>query len=385
MKPASLSASATDKFQSCHADFWANYIIRARDLSGVAADLGTTCHSALQELVERGLHFPQQPLTVLIEIFDKHYDKMFPGDDSKRDDGRKMMRNWYERSGDDFWKGRTVLTTEVKKSFPVKLPDGTEIPFNYIFDRLDSIDGGRRIDVVDYKSVALPVQPEELPRRVQPRVYALATQIEYPDVEEIRVYYDLLRYEMVGYTFTREDNIATWRWLKALVQEIWDADGTQETINPNCRWCIRKIECKEFLKHDEVGGLLKISDPAIAADARAILEWKRAAIVNAINSLDEVIFQYAETAEVMEFQTEKTKVSIGVSGRREVDSERVANVVGPDLMSKYGNVGVTAIDAMLKAGELTDEQASEVRQLIRKKMTAPKIKTVPLTPFDEED
>lgn len=385
MKPTSLSASATDKFQACPADFKATYIDRAHDVSGVAADLGTVCHSALQELVERGLHFPQQPLTVLIEIFDRHYDKMFPADDSKREDGRKMMRNWYERSGDDYWQGRTVLSTEVKKSFPVKLPDGTEIPFNYIFDRQDSLRDGARIDVIDYKSVALPVQPEDLPRRVQPRAYALATQIEFPDAEEIRVYYDLLRYEMVGYTFTREDNIATWRWLKQIVQDIWDSDGTLEVINPNCRWCIRKLVCEEFLRHDEVGGMLKVSDPTYAADARAMLEWKRAAIVNAIQSLDEVLFRYAEQHEVLEFQTDKTKVSIGISGRREVDSERVANVVGPELMAKYGNVGVTAIDAMLKAGELTDEQASEVRQLIRKKMTAPKIKTVPLTPFDEED
>lgn len=384
MKPASLSASATDKFQSCPADFHASYIIRAHDLSGVAADLGTTCHSALEELVKRGLHFPQQPLTVLIEIFDRHYDLMFPGDDSKREDGRKMMRNWYERSGDDYWQGRTVLTTEVKKSFPVKLPDGTEIPFNYIFDRQDSLRDGARIDVIDYKSVALPVQPEELKRRVQPRAYSLATRIANPQVEEIRVYYDLLRYEMVGTTFTREDDIATWEWLKDLVQRIWDADGTEEIINPNCRWCIRKIACKEFLKHDEVGGMLSISDPAQAADARAILEWKRAAIVNAISSLDEVLFQYAETNEVLEFTTEKTKVNVGISGRREVDSERVAAIVGPELMAKYGNVGVTAVDAMIKAGEVTEEQASQLKQVTRKKMTAPKIKTVPLTPFDED-
>jgi hypothetical protein len=116
-----------------------------------------------------------------------------------------------------------------------------------------------------------------------------------------------------------------------------------------------------------------------------MLEWKRAAIVNAISSLDEVLFRYAEDNEVLEFTTNKTKVNVGITGRREVDSERVASIVGPELMAKYGNVGVTSVDAMIKSGEVTDEQASQLKQVIRKKMTAPKIKTTPLTPFDEED
>lgn len=384
MKPTSLSASAALKFLDCPADYKASYIDRAHDVSGIAADLGTVCHSALQELVERGLHFPQQPFTVLIEIFDRHYDIVFRGNEDKRAEGRKMMENWYGRCNDEYWEGRTVLTTEVKKNFPSpKFPDGTTIPVNYIFDRMDSV--GNRIEVIDYKSVAIPVQPEDLRRRVQPLIYGLAAQIEYPQAEEIRVYYDLLRYDLVGITLTKADNAATWAWLKKLILDMWASDGTEEIINPNCRWCIRKLICDEFLKHEAVGGPLSISDPATAADMRAILDWKRAAISKAIESLDDVIFEHAERTESTEFRTDKTIVTIGISGKREVDSERVAAIVGPDLMAKYGSVGVGIVDKMIKDGEVTNEQASQLRQITRKKMTAPKIKTVPITPFDGDD
>lgn len=382
MEPLTGSASAFLVFEGCEARFEATYVQRARDLSGSAANLGTACHAALERWVKEGLHFPQQPFLKLVEIFDEEYAKLF-ADNSRRAEGRKILENWYGRSGNEYWAGREVLSTEQKRNFTIKTPWNPDWPINYIFDRQDRKDDGE-IEVVDYKSVAMPVQPEELRERIQPRIYALATQIEYPDAEAIWVTYDLLRYECVSARFTREDNAATWRYLKELVLRIHESDGTRETLNPECRWCIRKLVCSELIRHQSVGGPMMITDLETAIDIRARLDWAQGALRNAVGELDDFILAECEEEDLVYTKTAQTEMKVTVSGRREVDSERLAPILGPDIMSRYGTIGVTTLDAILADEELTDDQRSQIRQMVRKKMGKPTVKTKPLHPFDSE-
>lgn len=384
MKPETLSATAILTFQGCEARFRANYIDRAKEMSGSAAELGTAGHNTLERWVVEGYHYPRHDYDLLREIFDEEYAKIFGSDNSRRDEGRKMMKNWWERSGDEYWEGRTVLSTEQKRTFDLKLPDGTVIPFTYIMDRMDELSNGD-IDVVDYKSVSAPVQPEEMKERIQPRSYALAAQIEFPDAPAIWMNFDLLRYDIVGQKFSREDNIKTWKYLQEVAQQILESDGTRETLNPECRWCVRKHECRTLNAHVDAGGVLGITELDDAIDRRAELNYKLGALRTVMDELDHMILDQFEEQELIDHQTANTKVNINVSSRREADSERIIKVIGPSIAARYGKIGVTDLDKILKDEELTDDQKSQLKQLVRKKLGKASVKTKPLHPFGEDD
>lgn len=382
MKPATGSASAFLVFEGCEARFNATHVLRAHDLSGSAADLGTVCHAALERWVKLGWHFPQQPFTKLVELFDEEYAKLF-SDDSRKAEGRKIMENWYKRSGDEYWAGRTVVSTEDKRFFTIKTPWDPAFPINYIFDRLDLVNG--EPEVVDYKSVAQPIQPEDLKRRIQPRLYALATQLEYPETKGIWVTFDLLRYDTVSARFSVEENRATYRYIKALCRRIHESDGTQETLNAECRYCIRKMHCKELRNHGEAGGVLALGDVDKAIDLRARLDWAIGAYMNLRTDLDDFIMQECEERETLEIKTANTELKVSVSGKREVDIERIAPILGPEIMAKYGSFGIGVLDKILEEEDLTEDQKSRVRQAVHKRMNKPTIKTKAIGAFAEED
>jgi hypothetical protein len=94
-----------------------------------------------------------------------------------------------------------------------------------------------------------------------------------------------------------------------------------------------------------------------------------------------MILDHMEKEELLEFETEEVTVKVGSSRRRDVDSAMVGRVIGEELMSKYGSVGVGALDKMLKSGELTDEQAEEIKGLIRYKNSSPSVKVQQKNPI----
>jgi hypothetical protein len=188
-------------------------------------------------------------------------------------------------------------------------PDFKTIPFTFIWDRCDRHDDGT-IEVVDYKTVIKPVQPNELKQRIQPRAYALAAMIKYPNATRILVTYDLLRYETVGTYFSREECIDTWRYLQALYVRILESDGTRETLNAECQYCVRKPVCKTLTEHSIGGGILGIDNPHDAADMRARLDGAQKALKSLIGELDALVLEYCEDAGLLEFDTGSTKVEI---------------------------------------------------------------------------
>ncbi len=381
MEPRTLSASACLVFEGCEARYKATYIERTPELSGSAANLGTACHEALQHWVEDGHHFPRAPFSKLEELFGVEYDRLFATNDRKAE-GVKMLRNWYDRSGDDYWEGRTVISTEDKLTFDLKTSKGV-LPFTYIIDRCDRLDDGT-IDIIDYKSVSAPVQPEEMKERIQPRAYALAAQIAYPDASGIWMSFDLLRYDIVGAKFDRDENVQTWKYLQNLAEKIYESDGTRETLNPECRWCVRAMSCETMQRHVSGGGVMSVTTLEDAANRRAELEWKRNALSGLLDQLDEYILDEMAEQEMTDLRTNTTEVKITASARREADSERIIKVIGPDLASRYGKIGVTDLDKIIKEEDLTDDQKSQLRQLVRKKFGKARIKTKSLTPFAED-
>jgi len=379
MIPKTLSASAALVFENCEARYKAEYIDRGRAVGGTAANLGTACHEALENWINGGHHLTSEPFSSMEEMFVIAYRKLF-SDDGRMAEGVEMLKRWYDRQD---WEGRTVLSTERKETFDLSTSAGI-IPVTYIWDRCDRLDDGS-IEVVDYKSVIQPVQPEDLKTRIQPRLYALAAQIKYPEATSIWVAFDLLRYDVVATRFSVEENRDTYKYIKELAERVIASDGTNETLNPECRWCVRKDACDALTRHAAVGGTLGITDPVAAADRRAQLQYARDGLNALIGELDDVVLEYMEEAELTEFQTGATAVKAASRGTRTIDSERAAKILGPDIMSRYGKLGITQVETILKTETLTDSEKSQIKQLIRKNYGKVSLSTKPMHPFGDDD
>lgn len=380
MLPKSLSATSASVFEGCPARYKAENIDRTPRITTVFADLGKAVHGAL-ELFVAGGYYKHPDLDVLLNLYREEYEKLFT-DDSKFDEGVEMLKRWFGRT--DLLDGRQILSTEKKSTFTLKTSAGP-LPFTYIFDRADYYPERKSITVVDYKTFIRPVKPEELRHKIQPRAYALAVAIEYKhlDPEYIWVDYDLLRYENVGLRFSREDNIATWRYLQSLAERIIADDGTTERLNPECKWCVRAAVCKTLLEHAAGGGILGISTLEEAIDRRAQAEYARTALNGVIRDLDEMILEEMEQKGLLEVKTDLTEATIEVKGRRAIDSERAAQILPPEFMARYGKLNVTAIDALLKDDSLDATTKAQLKQLITKQMGNPTVATKPLSPHED--
>lgn len=384
MEPASLSASAGLTFENCEAGYKASYIDKTPDMQGSAAGLGSACHGALELWVAQGHYLKNTDFGVLETLYGISYFQYFSGRE-RYDEGLKMLKDWHERQS---WYGREVLSTELKETFDLRftvLGEEKSVPFTYIWDRCDSLKDGDEIEVVDYKTVALPVQPEELKNRIQPRSYALAAQIKYPNAKRIWVTYDLLRYDKVGTVFTRDDNIATWRYLQELAARVWLSDGTKESLNPDCRWCVRKGDCKELMLHTKGGGVLGMQSIEEAVDERSRIDSAAAALRNYVAELDQFILSYMEENNLLEFRTERTEVKASMRQQRTIDREdQILALLPLDIVVRYGSIGVGNIDKILKEEDITDEVRSQIKSLIRRNPGKVSIKTKPLTALSEE-
>lgn len=381
MRPKSLSASAAAVFEACPARFHAEYILRAPDLSSEAADLGTVCHAALEDFVAAG-HEPPKDWPILEAAYFKHYEATFE-DDSRKAEGLSMVRTWHERT--DFV-NRVVLSTEKKSSFDIPTPFGP-IPFNYIWDRCDLLEGpwcaegGVRVEVTDYKTVSRPISPEGLKDKIQARCYGLAAQIAFPDAEQIWVTFDLLRYEPVGIVFTRDENVATWKYLKKLALRVLESEPV-ERLNGECHWCLRRCECTLLGEHVEAGGILSMGDVKEVSRKRHELGLKAKALAKVVEELDDFLVSWAEKEELLEWDVDDLHVALTARKTRTIDNQRAVELIGPELLQKYGNLTMTAVDKMLKDKALEPQVAAQVRDLIGVKFSEPTIKTFEKNPID---
>lgn len=376
MIPKTLSASAALVFESCEARYKAEYIDRIPDLSGKAGLLGSACHAALEFWVNTNQHTKPWPTVgdrrrAMQVVWETIYSDFF-SDRKPYDEGLKLLLAWVDRTD---WTDREVISCEVKETFPLPTSIG-DIPFTYIWDRCDRLSDGS-IEVVDYKTVIQPVGADELKERIQPRAYALAAAIKFPEATSIWVTYDLLRYTSVSAKFTREDNKTTWNYLKRLAEKIIASDGTNHTLNPECKWCVLKSSCPELLKHIDGGGVLSATSLNDVVDNRANLKYAADALYAAVTQMDEQILALAEEQELYEIETDQNKMKLNASARRKVENERALHALPEEVRLKYAKIGVGDLEKILAEEDLTDDQKSQLKQSISKEFGAIRVTTKP--------
>lgn len=384
MLPMTLSASALKVAVACLSRYEAEHFKRGAGMSGSAANLGTTLHSALESFII-GFKIKKDMkwnVETLLELFDKSFTENFGPDFTVPEykDGRQILVSWFHRpSTFETIIPAQVLSVETKNNFPLKVfynGQWVVIPFNYIFDRLDRIGDGE-YRVVDYKSNRMSLTVDELRDNIQARAYAIAVATKYSDAKRIWVQFDFLRHESIGVVFTREDNVASYRMLQRIAQRIVDQDPnekTPETLNPECLWCIRKATCETLASNVDVGGILAI-DANEAAVKYHDIKAKAKALDLLVSDLEKYLILHAASLGETDFETEDTQVRVFSGMRRKVDIEKVAQIVGPRIMQQYnGVIRVTDLDSLYNHPELTPGQKAAIRASITKVPGNPSVK-----------
>ena len=392
MKPKSLSATALQVAELCMARYTAENFHYSKGMGGFAASLGSACHGALELFVKSTKlegHPENWNLAYLLDMYRLSYMQVFGTVDCSGDifdDGVAMLTDWFKRTD---LVNTTVLSCEVKANFLVPTSAG-DIPFNYVWDRFDELGDGN-FRVVDYKTNRWGLRPEDLKKKIQARCYGLAAAIQLKNMgleyDRIWVEFDMLRHSPVGIVYTREENIATWQFIKDSAEKILatDPNNPPETLNNECRFCVRKQACNALKKNISVGGVFSVATAADAVDLRAALEYQRNGIAAAIAELDEVILADAKAQDVLEFESDMNRLKIGVTARKAVDAERAAMILGPAIFARYSKSSITMTDVnkLLKGTELDDEQKKQLQAAIYKNIGEPRVKIEPKNSLEE--
>jgi hypothetical protein len=385
MIPTSVSASALETASQCLARYKATAIQKGAGINNPAAMLGSTLHAALEKFVD--------PLMIkagvwdwdfLLTLYTHAFQDIFGSDEETRwfDDGKQILWNWFNRKDiQDDLREAEILSREVKENFPVPYKyEGNkyEVPLNYIMDRFDQL-GPNEYRVVDYKSQRLPLKPDELRRKIQAKVYALACQIKYPNAEKIWVQFDFLRYDRVAVLFTRDDNITTWRSIKRAVQRIVDTPENDplhpvpETLNENCRYCPRKYTCQTLQRNLRIGGVMGLEVDQLALiyhDLKSQLDGLK----QMTDEVEGMLIKHAVENDILEWDGDLTSVTIKARTRRKINREKISEILGPQIMAEYGRINVSDLPDLRNDRRLTPTQRSLLETAVEHEPYEPQVR-----------
>ena len=379
MIPRTLSATSVNVATNCLSRWAAEFFVRASREGSSSASLGTTVHNAFEDYVKvvyiEKKKSPNFGLLKMLYVY--HFGETFGHIDEASpefQDGLVMIQAWFDRSEEAFL-GAEVLSCEVKETFPLKTSVG-EIPFTYIFDRFDKLND-EHYRVVDYKSSFWNVTSADLENKIQARVYALAVQIKYPHLKKVHVEFDMLRHQRVGRFFTKAENARTYRWLQAAAERIikTEPEDAKETLNPECRFCIKVTTCEAVASNAAAKGILSL-DLDGQIDRFALLTAQKAAIETAIGKLEEQITLAAKADEWFERETEDTKIAFKTQRRKYVDSDMVAQMLPDELWRRYSatKITMTNFNQLLSDPAVDDALRARLRGMVHQGFSEPKLK-----------
>ncbi|MBT8212180.1 MAG: PD-(D/E)XK nuclease family protein, partial [Acidimicrobiia bacterium] len=285
-------------------------------------------------------------LDFLLERYEHHYHVLFT-DRSRFREGKEMLEKWLSTQD---WDGFEVIETEVRHEEMIPTSIG-DIPFVYIFDRLDRRNDGS-IRVVDYKSWIRPIQAEQIHDSIQFRMYAAMAYRMYPDAPRIWVVADQLRYDPVGATFSPTECEEIYAELVDLLEEIIATEEPAETLNEDCRYCVRKHQCDTLWLHSRFDGPLALDDPPALAAQRYQVDSAIKALRGILGDIDDALIAHAEEEGVTGF--------VGNDGVAVKLSIRRKNIADPLLVARaLGEHGQTFAD---RYGEMSGPNVLKARK-----------------------
>jgi hypothetical protein len=194
----------------------------------------------------------------------------------------------------------------------------------------------------------------------------------------------------VGIVFTLDQNRNTYRYLRKWAKKILDTEVeeamTMESINDECKFCIRKAVCGELLKNRTVGGIVGMERDDLI-NRRAMIQGQIAALKSLGDELDAHLKELAQHDDLETLASNENEVYWARSKRRAIDRiDVLEQILGPALFERVGSKSVTMgnLDKLLKKGDktLTPEQKAQVQGLIRDNYGEPFVKTRPVNKID---
>lgn len=380
MIPASISATSLENARNCMSMFHAQNIKYARSIDNDAARNGTTVHFALEVFVTKV--FVEKSMTYdpqfLHDLYDMKYLDLFGklgvAGDELWESGHKMLNTWLTRHGLD--DGRTVFSTEEKRTILIPTESGASVKLNFVIDRLDRIND-MAWEVIDYKSSNFNIKSGSLKQKLQAIIYALAVYYEHPEAETVKVTFEMLKYAQSSVYFTKDEVKVGYISIKHTLEKIIAADENNlpETINASCGFCVRKATCKALQKNIEVGGLFALTLEE-QIDLRTQLELQRSGMSGLMKELDKVIEVAIGSQGKLELDTGTSKAYFRTTKERTVTSpERIRDIVGEEIFDQYGRLEIPLgeLDKMLKDPRITDEQREQIDRYIQKGYTEPSL------------
>lgn len=370
MKFKSVSPTALAVAGNCTSRWYSENVIGGRGFQTSAADLGTVCHSALENYVKfvviNKTH--EATLKTLTDFFQLFYIKLFKDMDLERpeyEQGITMMKTWFKRN--QSWDEFEVMSLEQKRQVTVPTSVGP-VPCNFIIDRLDRVDDAT-MRVIDYKSWRQKLYPEDVKRTVQAKIYAVATKILYPEITRVHVVYDQLRYTEVGVYFTEKDLKDAWGFLCRQVQGLVDLEESdiRETINPECGFCVKKNNCGAFRKHLSADGISGMTTAELLERGAEILNAQKM-LTSAYEELEKLLTARLSNDEDMEMEHttgEGVVIQGSISPRYSswVKQEDVLELVGAEIYLRYAGLSTSGHTKMLTDDDLTPEQVKALAGL----------------------
>lgn len=392
MEPKTLSASSLDVWGKCQARWVAEYYLRGQQPGGIPAMTGTAFHGGAEYMV-KAVHIDKVhgwEWDFMLAYYKKAYVETFESYDFSTpwyEDGLQMTKKWFERTN---LFEVDVLSTEEKLRFPLKfMLNGVmhEVLFTYIFDRADRLDA-ETIKVVDYKTYRVPVKTDALRRKIQARAYAIAARIQYPWAKKVIVEFDLIRHDPIAVIFTEAESREDYKVLAREAQRIFSTnpEDATETLNSDCGYCIRKMECETLASHQAAGGMLN-ADIFDVVRKKHDIDVQMKALKILAEDLDNIVMKYADETGQIEFRivdelddSNFYEVKIKNTGRRAADTESIKKLLPEHMFFEFGNLTMAAIDKMLKSDELDDDTKKKIKSLISKNYS-PSATITPPAPF----
>ena len=394
MRIASGSASSFLKWQKCQAGWAATYapqnpfVKRTPDTGSDPASMGSAVHEVLDLAYHAGEFNKSGLEQKLIDRLNDLWPAFFPdGHDDMLKAATMMLKKWADAHSVEsgYWNDRRIISAEKRQQFAIPTSQG-DLPIVFLLDRFDELlddDGESQgvYEVVDYKTWSKFVPADELHKKIQCRVYALAIWIMYPDAKEVWVNLDQLRYREASRLFTREEAEETFNELIALAEELIATEEPSETLNDECKWCARKMQCLTFRASLDVMGPETITDVDWAIERYLDLKSAQGALFGQLNDLESFFLDFARHEELDEFASEAGDVFVELETKNKVDANMAREVLGDDygrFVSLYGNPGVTSIKKAMKDEYcfLSDDRKREVASLITEEYGKQKVKVV---------
>ncbi|UTN91198.1 Cas4 family exonuclease [Gordonia phage PokyPuppy] len=394
MELRTISASSIQVFEGCTFRYQAEMVDRTPTPGGSSdpAKLGTAVHNALERIVQEVYLDKSREMdwNVLVAYFKQEFMKEFMRVPESKDqwysDGLEMLERWFERTN---LEDVQVLMVERKIRVSIKTSIGP-VPYTFIFDRLDMFeeDGKRIVRVIDYKTWRQYLTPEGLRQKAQGRLYGMAIMLAKAEIEkelgfelapdEIWVCFDQLRYDPVEVKFTRDDNVATWRYVRSVAERIIaEPEPGKRTLNAECQFCAVKSTCPTLTKNIQAGGVMALAGDRNEMAKRYLeLEGASKAIKYAIEEVMEELLKDAMASDEVEYDTDDFHVVFKSSRRKSYDPSTVREIIGDNLFASLGKINNSEIEKLLKGNALNAAQKSRLRSSVQESIGEPRPKIV---------